>query len=94
MLHPEVSVTAPYPITGFPLGHSIKDSYTIPQHPFEPSMELWSIAGKGFPVIFTAENSDSAPFSHRSRNTGNVSSNDSDAYLQVARTAHSYVQFP
>ena len=49
-------------------------------------MELWSMAAKGFPTIFSTENSDSASFSYELLYKGNVSSNDNDEHLQVTRT--------
>ena len=51
-------------------------------------MELWSMAAKGFPAIFSTGNSDSASFSYELPYKGNVSSNDNDEYLQVTRTEH------
>ena len=44
--------TVIYPIVGFPLFHGIEDDYIFQQHPFEPTMELWSMAAKGFLEIF------------------------------------------
>ena len=76
----------PYPMVGFPLIHGIEDDYAFQQHPFEPAMELWSMANEGFLAIFSTENSDSASFSYELPYKGNVSSNDNDEHLQVTRT--------
>ena len=66
---------------GFPLVHGIEDDCSFQQNPFEPTMELWSMAAKGFPAIFNTENSDSASFSEELSYKGNVSSNDNDEHL-------------
>ena len=56
------------------------------KHPFEPTMELWRMAAKGFPGIFSTGNRDSGPFPHRLPHKRNVSSHDKDEHLQVTQT--------
>ena len=46
--------------SGSHLVHGIEDDCAFQQHPFEPTMEVWSMAAKRFPAIFSTENSDLA----------------------------------
>ena len=70
----------PYLVVGFPLIHGIEDDCTFQHHPFEPTMELWSMAAEGFVAIFSTKNSDSASFSYELPYKGNFSSNDNDEH--------------
>ena len=65
-------------MVGFPLVHGIKDDCAFQQHPFEPTMELWSMVAEGFSMIFSTENNDLASFSYELLYKENVSSIDNN----------------